>query len=92
MNEKHILSHKPRYESVTQTMLNTNESKTILSHKPRYKFATETMGQNNERETYFCLINHIMNLSHKPCLTLMNQKQICLINHVIICHRNHGAK
>ena len=60
------LSHKPRYEFATQTMLNTNEPETNLSHKPRYKFVTETMAQNNEPETYFYLINHIINLSHKP--------------------------
>ena len=60
-------SHKPRYEFATQTMLNTNEPETNLSHKPRYKFVTETMVQYNKPKKYFCLINHVMNLSHKSC-------------------------
>ena len=60
-------SHKPHYEFVTKTMLNTIEPEKHLSHKPRYKLSTQTMGKNNEPETYFCLINHVMNLSHKAC-------------------------
>ena len=61
------LSHKSRYEFVTQTMLNTIEPQKHLSHKPCYKFSTQTMVKNNEPETYFCLINHVINLSHKQC-------------------------
>ena len=34
------LSHKPRCEFVTQTMLNTNEPETHLSHKSRCEFVT----------------------------------------------------
>ena len=48
-------------------MLNTNEPEAHLSHKPRYKFVTQTMMKNNETETYICHINHVINLSHKPC-------------------------
>ena len=61
------LSHKARYKFVTQTMLNTNKPDIHLSHKPGYKFITQTMLNTNEPETHFCLINHIINLSHKPC-------------------------
>ena len=60
------LSHKPRCDFGTQTMVNTNEPGTHLSHKLRYKFVTQTMVKNNEPETYFCLINHNLNLSYKP--------------------------
>ena len=59
--------HKPRCEFGIETMLNTNEPETHLSHKPHYKFVTQTMMKNNETEAYFCLINHVINLSHKPC-------------------------
>ena len=65
------LSHEPRYEFITQTILNTNEPETYLSHKPRYNFARQTMMKNNEPQTCFCLINHVINLSHKPCIALM---------------------
>ena len=60
------LSHKSRHEFVTQTMLNAIEPQKHLSHKPRYKFSTQTIVKNNDPETYFCLINHVTNLSHKP--------------------------
>ena len=46
------------------------------------KFLAKTM-LNTKNQKHVPLINHIMNLSHKPCSTLMNQKHICLINHVI---------
>ena len=61
------LSHKPLCESGTQIMLNTNEPEIHSSHKPFYKFVTETMLKNKEPEIYFCLINHIINLSYKSC-------------------------
>ena len=60
------LSHKPRDRFVTQTMLNTEKPETHLSHKPRYKFATQTMLNINKLEIFFCLINHVINLSEKP--------------------------
>ena len=58
--------HKPGSECGTETMVNTNEPETHLSHKPRYQFATKTMLNTYQPETY-CLINHIINLSNKPC-------------------------
>ena len=73
---KTCLSHKPRYEFITQTMLNTNEPETHFSYKPCYSFARQIMVKNNEPETNFCLINHVINLLHKPCWALMSQKHI----------------
>ena len=60
------LSHKARYKFATQTMLNTNKPETHLSHKSRYEFATKTMLNTYQPETH-CLINHVINLSNKPC-------------------------
>ena len=49
------LSHKPRYEFVTQTMLSTNKPEIQSSHKPCYKFVTQTMMSTNEPETHLLL-------------------------------------
>ena len=71
------MSQKPRNKFITQSMLDTNERKADVYHKPRYNFATQTMMNADDPETYFCLINHVTNLPHKLCRTLMNQKYIC---------------
>ena len=61
------LPHTLHFKFFAQTMLNSNELHAPLSHKPRYKFITQAMVNTNELETYFYLINHVINLSQKPC-------------------------
>ena len=47
--------HKPRYNFVTQTMMNADDPETFLSNKPRYKFATQTMPNTYELEIHLLL-------------------------------------
>ena len=62
-----FLSHKLRYKFATQSMLDTNEPEAGVYHKPRYNFVTQTMMDADDPEIYFCLINRVTNLPHKPC-------------------------
>ena len=71
------LPQKPRCKFITQSMLDTNEREADVYHKARYNFVTQTMMNADDPETYFSLINHVTNLPHKSCRTLMNQKYIC---------------
>ena len=48
-------------------MLDTNEREADVYHKPRYNFVTQTMMNADDPEIYFCLINRVTNLPHKPC-------------------------
>ena len=53
------------YDFVTTVKLHTNEQETRLSHKPRYAFVTQTrLTLMNQK--HICIINHVINLSHKP--------------------------
>ena len=63
-------------------MLRTNEPEGYLSHKTCFKFVTQTTVNAYEPETYFFLIHQVINFSQKTCWPLVNQKHICLINHV----------
>ena len=48
-------------------MLYTNEREADVYHKPRYNFVTQTMMNADDPEIYFCLINRVANMPHKPC-------------------------
>ena len=61
------MSHKLRYKFATQSMLDTNEREADVYHKPRYNFVTQTMMNADDPEIYFCLINRVANMPHKPC-------------------------
>ena len=63
-------------------MLRTNEPEGYLSHKTCFKFVTQTTVNAYEPETYFFLIHQVINFSQKTCWPLVNQKHVCLINHV----------
>lgn len=63
-------------------MLRTNKPERYLPHKTCFTFVTQTTVNNYEPETYFFLIHQVINFSQKTCWPLVNQKHICLINHV----------
>ena len=63
-------------------MLRANEPERYLPHKTCFKFVTQTTVNTYEPETYFFLIHQVINFSQKTCWPLVNQKHICLINHV----------